>query len=54
MRYTDSIYLNANVITVDAHNRRAEVLAVRDEHGEPTGLFTDRAKALIERAMPPH
>jgi predicted amidohydrolase YtcJ len=26
---------------------------VRDEHGEPTGLFTDRAKALIDKAMPP-
>ncbi|MBI3732497.1 MAG: amidohydrolase [Chloroflexi bacterium] len=25
----------------------------RDEHGEPTGLFTDRAKQLIEKAMPP-
>src|SRR5439155_11390971 len=26
---------------------------VRDMHGEPTGLFTDRAKQLIERAIPP-
>jgi predicted amidohydrolase YtcJ len=26
---------------------------VRDEHGEPTGLFTGRAKAWIDKAMPP-
>ncbi len=26
----------------------------RDEHGEPTGLFRDRAKDLIASALPPH
>jgi predicted amidohydrolase YtcJ len=53
----NSMALRLAGITRDTPNPPTDVWyagsIIRDEHGEPTGLFTDRAKALIEKAVPP-
>src|SRR4051812_4814385 len=41
MHDADSIYVNANVITVDAHDRRAEAFAVRDGRFAVVGANAD-------------
>jgi predicted amidohydrolase YtcJ len=53
----NSLALKLAGITRESTDPPADMLyagrMARDVHGEPTGLFTDRAKQMIEKAMPP-
>ncbi|MBI5876145.1 MAG: amidohydrolase [Chloroflexi bacterium] len=52
----NTLALKAAGINRDTPEPPADLLyagrILRDEHGEPTGVFTDRAKALIDKAVP--